>query len=97
VLALDREFAPLRDALFWMDVRAFRQADRIAVSGSDALKYNGFGNVSVEWIPCKALWLKDNESDVYNKAAYVCEFQDWINYRLTGRYVGSINNVTVRE
>ena len=29
-------------------------------------------------------------------ARYICEFQDWINYRLTGEYVGSINNTTVR-
>jgi ribulokinase len=79
-----------------MDVRSTQQADRIAASGAHALKYNGFGNVSAEWMPCKALWLKENEAEVYNKAAYICEFQDWINYRLTGRYVGSINNVTVR-
>lgn len=96
VLALDNSFAPLRDALLWMDVRSFQQADRIAASGADALKYNGFGSVSAEWMPCKALWLKENEAEVYNKAAYICEFQDWINHRLTGRYVGSINNVTVR-
>ena len=96
VLALDKEFAPLRDALLWMDVRSFQQADRIAASGSDALKYNGFGSVSAEWMPCKALWLKENEAEVSNRAEYICEFQDWINFRLTGRYVGSINNVTVR-
>jgi len=33
VLALGADHAPLRDALLWMDVRAFKQADRIARSG----------------------------------------------------------------
>jgi len=96
VLALDGKFTPLRNAIIWMDVRAFHQAGRIAQSGMDALKYNGYGSVSAEWMPSKALWLKENEPEVYYNAVHICEFQDWINYRLTGEYVGSINNTTVR-
>ncbi|MFW6180303.1 MAG: FGGY-family carbohydrate kinase [Spirochaetota bacterium] len=96
VLALDREFRPVRDALLWMDVRAYEQAKRIAGAGHDILRYNGFGSVSAEWMPCKALWLKENEPDTWERARYVCEFQDFINHKLTGRYAGSINNTTVR-
>ncbi|MFW6137814.1 MAG: FGGY-family carbohydrate kinase [Spirochaetota bacterium] len=96
VLALDENFNPLRNAIIWMDVRSFNQADHIAGSGMDALKYNGFGRVSAEWMPSKAMWMKENEPRVYHKARYICEFQDWVNYRLTGEYTGSINNVTVR-
>lgn len=96
VLALDERFTPLRNALIWMDVRSFRQANRIAGSDMGALKYNGFGKVSAEWMPSKALWMRENEPEIYRKASHICEFQDWINYRLTGEYVGSINNVTAR-
>jgi ribulokinase len=96
VVALDKDFNPLRNALLWMDVRSFKQAERIAASGHDILRYNGFGPVSAEWMPGKALWLKENEPETYNSAAHICEFQDWINQRLTGRYTGSINNVTAR-
>jgi len=96
VLTLDSDFKPLRNAIIWMDVRSYNQAERIASSGADILRYNGYGSVSAEWMPCKALWLKENEPEVYNQAKYICEFQDWINYKLTGRYVGSINNTTVR-
>jgi FGGY-family pentulose kinase len=96
VLALNRSFEPLKNAIIWMDVRSFRQAEGIAASGMDALKYNGFGSVSAEWMPCKALWLKENEPDIYESAAHICGFQDYINYRLTGEYTGSINNTTVR-
>ncbi len=96
VLALDKDFKPLRNAIIWMDVRAFRQADKISESGMEPLKYNGNGSVSAEWMPCKALWIKENEPDLYKAARYICEFQDWINYQLTGEYVGSINNTTVR-
>ena len=96
VVALDRSFQPLRNALLWMDVRAFRQAERIAGCCSDALKYNGYSSVSAEWMPSKALWLKENEQDIYDRAHHICELQDYINHRLTGEYVGSINNVTIR-
>src|SRR5690606_35877180 len=51
VVFLDENFNPLRPALIWMDVRAADQARRIAASGYDALKYNGFGNVSAERMP----------------------------------------------
>ncbi len=96
VIAMDENFNHLRRAIIWMDVRSFRQAERIASVKSDALKYNGYANVSAEWMPCKALWIKENEPEVYNRAKYICEFQDWVNYKLTGRYAGSINNVTIR-
>jgi ribulose kinase len=32
----------------WMDVRSSDQADRIARTHNDALKYNGYGPVSAE-------------------------------------------------
>lgn len=96
VVFLDESFNPLRPALIWMDVRAADQARRIAASGYDALKYNGFGNVSAEWMPCKALWVKENEPEVWERTAHLGEFNDWFFHRLTGEWAGSINNVTVR-
>jgi FGGY-family pentulose kinase len=96
VLLLDNNYKPLRNAIIWMDVRSYQQAERIAACGDEMLRYNGHGSVSAEWMPCKALWVKENESDIYDRAAHVCEFQDWINYKLTGEFVGSINNTTVR-
>jgi len=96
VVFLDSDMKPLRKALLWMDVRAAKEARFIAESGHPALKYNGHGNVSAEWMPCKALWVKRNEPDIYSRAAVVCEYQDLINYRLTGRKTTSINNASVR-
>jgi ribulokinase len=96
VLALGAGHTPLRDALLWMDVRAFEQAERIARSGAEALKYNGFGSVSAEWMPPKVLWLKEKEPEIFGGARVFCELQDWVNLRLTGELVASINNVTVR-
>jgi FGGY-family pentulose kinase len=96
VVFLNRNMVPLRKALLWMDVRATKEARSIADSGHEALKYNGYGNVSAEWMPCKALWVKRNEPDIYQKAHTVCEYQDFLNYRLTGETSASINNASVR-
>lgn len=87
---------PLRRALIWMDVRANEEARFISSIDSDALKYNGHGNVSPEWMPCKALWLKKNEPENYHKAEKILEFADWYMHKLTGRWTGNICNTTTR-
>jgi FGGY-family pentulose kinase len=96
VVFLDRHMRPLRNALLWMDVRANREAEFIAESAHPALKYNGHGNVSPEWMPCKALWIKRHEPDIFKSAKAICEYLDYMNYRLTGVYAGSINNASIR-
>ena len=47
-------------------------------------------------MPCKALWLKENEPDVYREADYLIEYADWIAYKLTGRLALNINTITQR-
>ena len=87
---------PIRDSIIWMDVRASEEAKSISQTGDDALKYNGYGSVSPEWMPCKALWLKKNESQNYHQAQKVCEFTDWYMYKLTGKWTGNICNTSTR-
>ncbi|HIY08672.1 MAG TPA: xylulose kinase [Firmicutes bacterium] len=87
---------PLRDCLIWMDVRAAEEAAFIASTKHPILKFNGYGNVSAEWMPCKALWLKKHEPENYNKAEKVCECADWITYKLTGRWTANLSNIAVR-
>jgi ribulokinase len=96
VVALDESDQVLRPAILWMDVRAADQARRIGETGDPALKYNGFGPVSAEWMPSKALWLKENEPDTYSDARRICEYTDWMTHRLTGEWTASINNTSIR-
>lgn len=39
----------------------------------------------------KALWLKQNEPSTFEAAAHICEYQDYLNFKLTGRMVASVN------
>ncbi|CAM9243226.1 unnamed protein product [Scytosiphon promiscuus] len=81
-----------------MDMRSAGCADQVASTGDFALRVNsgGKGPVSAEWMIPKALWLKQNEPDLFARAEHVCEYQDFINFRLTGRMVASVNNASVR-
>jgi FGGY-family pentulose kinase len=96
VLLCMKDGTPLRNSLIWMDVRSAKEAEFIASTGNPALKFNGFGNVSAEWMPCKALWLKKNEPENYNKADLVCEYADWITYKLTGKWTVNLSNISCR-
>ncbi|MBC7264462.1 MAG: hypothetical protein H5T64_08925 [Chloroflexi bacterium] len=95
MLPVDKDGNPLRRALLWMDVRAHDQAERVTASGDPILKY--VGNIeSPEWMLPKALWIKENEPEIYREADKIVESLDWLTYKLTGRWVASINNVTCK-
>jgi FGGY-family pentulose kinase len=91
VMAVDSEGRHLRPAIMWMDVRASEQARRIQETGHPALKYSGFGAVSAEWGLPKAMWLKENEPETYRRADHVCDCAEWLMYRLTGEWAGSLD------
>lgn len=98
VVALDKAGKPLRPALLWMDVRADQEAEAVLATGDARLRLNsdGAGPVSAEWMIPKALWIKRNEPQVYDAAATICEYQDYLTLRLTGARCASLNNVGLR-
>jgi len=81
-----------------MDVRAHAEADAVAASGDPALRINGGGNgpVSPEWMIPKALWMKCHQPEIFASATRICEYQDYLNWRLTGRWCASLNNISMR-
>jgi len=96
VVFLDKEGKPLRDAIMWMDIRATAEATEIGATGDAALDYVGHGNVSPEWFPCKVLWIKRNEPEIYSRANTIFEHTDWIAYFLTGERTVNINTISIR-
>ena len=98
VVALDESGKPLRPCMIWMDVRSAKEADDVAATGDPNLRVNGggAGPVSAEWMIPKSLWMKRHQPEIFKRAAKVGEYQDYINLRLTGRWVGSYGNAAVR-
>ena len=95
VLACDSAGQPQRPALLWMDQRAFREAAEISDTGDPVLRYVS-GRVSPEWMLPKALWLKRNEPEVYERAERIVECTDWMMFQLTGEWTLSLNHVAVK-
>jgi ribulose kinase len=100
VVALDEDMEPLRPCLLWMDQRAHAETRHILEKciGDPALDVNGGGEgpLSAEWMLPKCLWIRKNEPQVWAKAATICEYQDYINYKLTGNLCASTCNAATR-
>jgi ribulose kinase len=95
VVACRRDGSPLRPALLWMDCRAAAEADHTAASRHPVLAYAGGGDAA-EWLVPKAMWMAGNEPDLYRDADVICECLDYVNFMLTGRWVGSRMNATCK-
>ncbi len=95
VLATTQEGEPLTEAILWMDNRAIRETEKINTSNHPYLKYSG-GSDSVEWMLPKTLWLKNNQPELYKQAHLIVEMQDWLNFKLTGKWVASRCNATCK-
>lgn len=85
----------LRRALLWMDVRAHEQAERVTKTNHKVLKYVG-NQESPEWMIPKAMWLKENEPEVFKKADKIIESTDYLMFRLTGKWTASRCNATCK-
>ena len=88
VLAVDKGGAPLGSAILWMDARAKKERQLINNTAHPILKYCG-GQVSVEWMVPKLLWIKNNRADIYRQADKIVEALDWLVYKLTEKWVAS--------
>lgn len=98
VVALDDNGHAIRPAIIWMDVRAEAEAAEVLATGDAALIVNGAGQgpVSAEWMIPKALWIARNEPAHFDCAATLCEYQDFMSLRLTGRRCASLDNASIR-
>ena len=95
VVVCKRDGAPLHPALLWMDCRAAVEADRTAASRHPVMAYSG-GSDAAEWLVPKAMWFAANEPELYASAEVICECIDYVNFMLTGRWVGSRMNATCK-
>jgi ribulose kinase len=95
VVVCTRGGGPLRPALLWMDCRAAEEAERTARSRHPVMAHSGGGDAA-EWLVPKAMWLARHEPEVYGAAEIICECLDYVNFRLTGRWVGSRMNATCK-
>ncbi len=95
ILLADRDGVPLTDSIMWMDLRAAAQARRLTESADPVLRYCG-GEVPAEWPLPKALWLKEHEPALWERATYLVEQIAWLTWRLTGEWVVPLNTAAAK-
>ena len=97
-ITLDAQGKAIYPALVWLDNRAVDQAAFLAERfGDEVYARTGIPEILPTWSACKILWLRQNEPEVFARAAKFVLVQDYLIYRLTGRIVtdGSIACTTL--
>lgn len=80
---------PLRNAIVWLDNRAAAEARTVAASFELDRFYRitGLPEIIPTWPACKVLWLREHEPDTFARARKYLLVEDYLLYRLSGRYV----------
>ena len=87
-LPVDKEGKPLRRCMIWADGRAKEEYGYIASKVGEREFYSITGNnPSANYTAPKILYLKKHELHVFEAAHKYLQPKDYINFRLTGRYL----------
>lgn len=95
VVVSSRDGKALAPAILWMDCRAESEARFSETIDHPVMAWSGHGD-AVEWLVPKAMWLKKNDPALWARADVICEAVDYINFLLTGEWVGSQLNATCK-
>ncbi len=80
---------PVRDAIVWLDNRAEKEAKIIEEHFGRKRVYEVTGQpeITATWPASKLLWVKNNEPDIWAKTKKIFLLEDYILYKMTGKFV----------
>jgi xylulokinase len=85
---LDENYNPTRDAIIWADFRAQKQSDYLIEKVGLEKAYKRLGHrLNPTYSIAKVMWVRDNQPEVWNKTRHICIAKDFINHKLTNRFV----------
>lgn len=89
MIVTDSDGNPLRKAIVWLDNRATKEADAIKAQFGEKRVYEVTGQpeITATWPSAKLLWIKNNEPEIFNKIKKVFILEDYLLYKLTGRFI----------
>ena len=91
LIVLDKNGKPLMNAIIWLDNRAAEQAKKMEEKFGLEKIYNltGQAEIPAGYPAPKIEWLKDNAPEIFNNADKFLLLEDYIVYRLTGKFCSS--------
>ncbi len=89
LILTDENGVPVRPAIVWLDNRAAAEAKEIEnhFGRKKVYEVTGQPEVTATWPACKLLWVKRHEPDVWSKTKRVFLLEDYILYKLTGKFI----------
>ncbi|MBO5453116.1 MAG: hypothetical protein J6A69_04030 [Clostridia bacterium] len=89
LILTDENANPVRDAIVWLDNRATEEAEEIEAHFGRRKVYEVTGQpeITATWPACKLLWVKKNEPQVWAKTKMVFMLEDYLLFKLTGKFV----------
>ncbi|MBE6541585.1 MAG: hypothetical protein E7672_03980 [Ruminococcaceae bacterium] len=89
LILTDENGTPVRPAIVWLDNRADEEAKIIEAHFGHKRVYEVTGQpeITATWPACKLLWVKRHEPEIWAKTKKVFLLEDWILYKMTGKFV----------
>lgn len=89
LIMTDEDGKPLHNAIVWLDNRAAEQAEQIKARFGSKRVYEVTGQpeITATWPACKMLWVRQNLPEIFAKTKKIFLLEDWILFKLTGRFV----------
>jgi len=88
-ILLDEKDRPLRPAIVWYDNRAREEVEELkrVIDTPEFYRITGLTEMETTWSVFKILWVKKNEPEVFGRIRKILLVEDYIVYRLTGKYI----------
>ena len=89
LILTDENGKPVRKAIVWLDNRATEEAKEIEAHFGRKRVYEVTGQpeVTATWPASKLLWVRKNEPEVWEKTKKVFLLEDYILYKMTGKFI----------
>lgn len=84
---VDKSMEPMCNAILWNDIRCSAQNEWAVEKVGRQQIYQRTGYNPGIWTVYKAMWLRDEEPDVYGRMGKFLLVQDYLTYKLTGELV----------
>ena len=98
MLATDGEGNPLCEVMTWMDSRASKEVEKLEASiGTEEIYKKCGWPLTPAGDAAKILWLKSNKPEVFDNAECFPSTIEFINKKLTGRFVTDPTNAAIRQ
>ena len=95
LVLLDKNGAPLRDAIIWCDQRTSEQCEQMEkLIGRERLVEISGNPAMTGFTASKILWVMQNEPEIFEKTKKILLPKDYIRFMLTGEYAAEMSDAS---